>query len=73
MKKSFTLTLAKEEDEEFHSFYDTTSQFSGATLHEIGQFVQRKKLWSKDKIRRFIIWLVLEGLEEEWLIDEMGG
>jgi len=73
MKKACTLTLTKEEDEEFRRFFDATSQCSGATLHEIGQFVQRRKLWGKDKIRKFIGWFILEGLQEEWLIDEMSG
>jgi len=73
VKKAFTLTLTKEDDEEFRRFFDATTQLSGATLHEIGQFVQRRKLWSKDKIRKFIVWFNLEGLQEDWLIDEMGG
>jgi len=73
VEKTFALTLTKEEDEEFRQFYDETDHCERASLSELANFAWERKIWNKDKVRRFIRWFVLEGLEEGWLVDEMGG
>ncbi|UCC32913.1 MAG: hypothetical protein JSW53_03705, partial [Candidatus Bathyarchaeota archaeon] len=58
---------------EHAQFCDETHHCERASLSGLGSFVSEKKIWDKEKVRRFITWFVLEGLEEGWLIDEMGG
>ena len=69
---SFTWDISKEENEEFENFYDETTSCECATLGGLCHFILDQTSWNREKIKSFLIWFVLEGLREGWLVSKLG-
>lgn len=72
-KVKFELEFADEELSEFESLFEDAESFTDYRLNEIGNAVKEFRDWNLEKRRRFCAWFFLKGLNEGWLLDEVGG
>jgi len=69
----FTLRISKVEAEQFEHFYRETDGCACAdSLGAMYHYVVDETSWNREKIKRFLTWFVLKGLEENWLLAELG-
>jgi len=68
-----TLCISKDELEQFEHFYKETDGCSCAdSLGAMYHYVTDETSWNREKIKHFLMWYVLKGLEEDWLLAELG-
>ena len=69
----FTLRISKVEIDQFEHFYKETDGCACAdSLGAMYHYVDGETSWNREKIKRFLTWFVLKGLEENWLLAELG-
>ena len=69
----FTMNISKVEAEQFDHFYRETDGCACAdSLGAMYHYVTDETSWNREKIKRFLTWFVLKGLEENWLLAELG-
>lgn len=71
----FEIELTNEELSEFESLFEDAESFTDYRLSEIGTAIKNdfREDWNLEKRRRFCAWFFLKGLNEGWLLDEVGG
>ena len=69
----FTMNISKVEAEQFDHFYRETDGCACAdSLGAMYHYVADETSWNREKIKCFLVWFVLKGLEENWLLAELG-
>ena len=70
---SFSIRIPKIDVDQFEHFYKETDGCACAdSLGAMYHFVRDQTSWNREKIKRFLTWFVLKGLEEDWLLAELG-
>jgi hypothetical protein len=69
----FEMELTNDELLEFERLFEDAESFTDYRLNEIGTEVKGFRDWNLEKRRRFVAFFFLKGLNEGWLLDEVGG
>jgi hypothetical protein len=69
----YTLKLTRQEVKLFEYFYRETDGCACAeNLGAMYHYLTGETPWDREKIKRFLLWFVVKGLNEDWILAELG-
>jgi len=64
-------TFSEEEKEFYSAISDKTETFMGYSLEQVKRELSDTYTFDEEKIERFFLWFVLDGLVNGWLLEEL--